>query len=218
MRGPSDAVLCSVLSRLSIFIMQFWVGHCDRRTAESSQSCSAWRLCAGGARVFSPSSGACTRAGREIVGKFCGTAVSCVQTCMHAEAARVAAAIHMRRATPPPGRPILLSRSTIHHFFPRVFPVYDGHIASLPEHEPRFHVWRSPSSFISAAQLGADALSSLPLLSFLRTLSPTANRRLVLNTDAAAPVLVSVGRFVVLFDRCLLGAALVPLLTCMVLQ
>ena len=36
--------------------------------------------------------------------------------------------------------------------------------------------------------------------------------------DAAAPVLVSVGRFVVLFDRCLLGAALVPLLTCMVLQ
>ena len=109
-------------------------------------------------------------------------------------------------------------RSTIHHFFPRVFPVYDGHIASLPEHEPRFHVWRSPSSFISAAQLGADALSSLPLLSFLRTLSPTANRRLVLNTDAAAPVLVSVGRFVVLFDRCLLGAALVPLLTCMVLQ
>ena len=109
-------------------------------------------------------------------------------------------------------------RSTIHHFSPRVFPVYDGHIASLPEHEPRFHVWRSPSSFISAAQLGADALSSLPLLSFLRTLSPTANRRLVLNTDAAAPVLVSVGRFVVLFDRCLLGAALVPLLTCMVLQ
>ena len=150
---------------------------------------------------------------------YCGFVCADMHACRGCtEAARVAAAIHMRRATPPPGRPILLSRSTIHHFFPRVFPVYDGHIASLPEHEPRFHVWRSPSSFISAAQLGADALSSLPLLSFLRTLSPTANRRLVLNTDAAAPVLVSVGRFVVLFDRCLLGAALVPLLTCMVLQ